>query len=185
MCKYTTTCNSKAYDVDWHLRGQLNDLTGDESTDVNVRVKAIHALAVERKRHIHVKEYGNPEAVSKYIRCVAYSFHLTPHLAEMEELDICPNDGYVHYLIEKQGIVMRGTLADASAGDHVVYLTSDFGYQHVGIWREGYVWSKWGRLPVFEHGIWDTPERFGKNVRIYSAIDEDQAWALFLEWIKE
>ncbi len=175
---YTLTCTGT--DVDWAFRQCLGGITDDETTPLSKRVETINALTIEHGRDLDVED---ARLVSEYIRCFTYCFDLVSYVPQMERMQACPNDRYVHFLVERGHLTMRSSSGDAEDGDHAVYFTSDLGYQHGGIWVAGRVRSKWGRLPVFTHGVWDVPQPYGNHVRLYPRIERELAWSSFEEWV--
>lgn len=180
--EYTVTVRDEDYDLDWDFRALLAKFVDDQDISVRKRVRSALQLAAEHGRYLALKEKN---IISKYVRCFTFCFSLQGHVPEMRRAQACPNDRYVHCLVKRGVLVMRKSLDLARHGDHVIYFTSNLGYQHGGIWEDGRVRSKWGRLPVFSHGIWDVPIGYGNNVRIYPALDPELAWQSCREWIRE
>lgn len=59
--------------------------------------------------------------------------------------------------------------------------------EHVGIVLEevGRVRSKWGAMPVYEHGILEVPDDYGDEVKFYRLPDHAGMIALFVDYARE
>ncbi len=185
---FTAICQTR--DADWTLRASLARITDDQTLQVDEKVAQVCTSSEERRRHVRATTAGGAaQPTSKYLNCFAYAFGLAPHVTEIERMGestdgrIFVSPSFVQHLRETV-FLMRP--ADAVAdGDFVVYYTSDLSSEHAGVAAGNFVVSKWGRLPVFEHGFWDVPDTFGNNIRAFARIEPDHMWQHFRDWAKE
>jgi len=68
----------------------------------------------------------------------------------------------------------------AEEGDHVLY----FGQQleHAGKVCAGMVESKWGKGHLWQHGVYEVPQRYGDIVRFFRQVSREDAIAAFREF---
>jgi hypothetical protein len=58
-------------------------------------------------------------------------------------------------------------------------------WQHVGIVSgDRRVTSQWGMFPVYDHDVWESPARYGDEVRYFSMLVPGEPLRLFLEFAK-
>ena len=58
-------------------------------------------------------------------------------------------------------------------------------WQHIGVVSgSGRVTSQWGTFPVYEHGFFEVPARYGDDVRYFRGLRRGDALRLFLDFAK-
>ena len=68
-------------------------------------------------------------------------------------------------------------------GGLVVYLSGDEP-KHIGMMNDGRVVSKWGKDPVYNHGILEVPLGYGNEIRYYQKPPNQLITTQFIEFVR-
>ncbi len=68
-------------------------------------------------------------------------------------------------------------------GSLVVYFCGDVP-EHIGVMRGRRVVSKWGRNPVYNHGLFEVPAEYGDEIRYYQKPPEQFITTGFIEFVR-
>ncbi|MEX2124970.1 MAG: hypothetical protein WD795_13830 [Woeseia sp.] len=143
-----------------------------------------HREMIERVRHTHPHTVVYRELIDEST-CVTYAFTLFRDrvyraVASNFGGEIFAGRRFMEWLIqhhlEEIGRPVLGCIATYSCKGV---------WQHVGIVSgAGRVTSQWGTFPVYEHGVFEVPARYGDEVRYFKTLPRGGAVRLFLDFSK-
>lgn len=91
---------------------------------------------------------------------------------------------FIEWLLKKDllGEIKR---SDVRLNDVVLYF-NDNEWTHAGRMKDcDTVVSKWGEGLLYEHGIFETPENYGSDVRFFKEVIPDFAYTMFSDYVVE
>lgn len=69
-------------------------------------------------------------------------------------------------------------------GGLVMYFSGE-SWKHIGVVTgDGRITSMWGTLPVYDHGIWEVPSRYGNRLRFFNKLQSGAGLRLILEYAR-
>jgi hypothetical protein len=93
--------------------------------------------------------------------------------------NVFANSTFVAYLIEHEVLCEK---SDPDPGDIILYFREG-SPAHAGIIvGEGRVVSKWGIGNLYEHNVYEVPEKYGQEIRYYQPVTVHTALEHFLEY---
>jgi len=148
-----------------------------------------HRTLLESLRTVHphtVKVLTEPDDDLRY-NCVLYAFEVERDSELIDLVLACPeeihtNTDFVGYLIDKGDLV---ECKEPISGALVVYF-HERRIQHIGrVISETRIASKWGVGELYEHDVFDVPERYGDDVRYFNGVGRDGVVERFVEFAEE
>jgi hypothetical protein len=93
--------------------------------------------------------------------------------------DVFPNSEFVNYLVVNY--LTEIALEEIQEGDIVIYYTGGTP-THAGLIKNGLVVSKWGTAHLWQHNLFEVPQRYGNEVRFFRPITEEDSQLAFLRY---
>ena len=160
------------------IRSELSLIT--ESAPINNHPKLVHALK-GRLQH-SIKCIPSGWEIEKYT-CIMHAFGLVGDtryeaIASFGIGRVFAGKAFVEFLIANSLLVQRPNFKGLP-GDLIVYL-ADTEFCHVGrMLQSGRVVSKWGTGWLYEHSIWEVPNRYGNQIQYYVNPGDEESLDLF------
>jgi hypothetical protein len=92
---------------------------------------------------------------------------------------------FPHWLLD-HNLLQEVSPADACRGDFVFYFNDEGRLKHAGLYLEnGRVLSKWGLGYLYNHALFEVPERYGNTVRYFKRMTFENVLDQFKRFAKE
>jgi hypothetical protein len=163
------------------LRELLQKITDDG--DPASHPKVIAELAIEQPHTIKCLT-GPADKIEKFT-CVMHALGIefnSEYIDLVERLPsvIYASTNFVHFLLQKRELIERSIAPNLL----IIYFDGD-PVKHIGRMATAErVRSKWGIGHLYEHAIWEVPQRYGDNVRFYSPMAPAFSIAQFIEYAR-
>ena len=161
--------------------GSLTDQSGDGVWEewLTHQIGNVANLALVHPHNIKLYERSNP--ATEKLNCFALAFGIN---ADTISCGVCPNKSFTTQLL--QATVLREKnipVTKASNGDLLIYYRLG-SPEHAGRWSNGRVISKWGygRTHIWEHSIYEVPESYGDDIKLYKPMRPSLAVRAYNGW---
>ncbi len=165
------------------LRHKLQEIT--ECALLQEHPAHIEALRSEHDHSIVVVESKSP--IERYT-CGVHAFNLVEDPTYVEVASsrlgrIFAGPEFVNFLLQNQLLSPRNQ-STVISGDLILYFDNG-NFRHVGRMKtDTRVLSKWGTGWLYEHGVWEVPLNYGKEIQYFIGPDEKASFDLFIQYAK-
>ncbi|MGE5304967.1 MAG: hypothetical protein ACM3TN_16775 [Alphaproteobacteria bacterium] len=159
------------------LRERLDEIAGISLQDIKLHRERVEALNAVYPHGIKYIDDGGGDRCD----CMLYVFEIPVDLVKIA--------GLFHDIIDEFfGVALPGMLdqtpdSEVSERRIIVYFKEGTA-KHVGRVKEGRVISKWGKNPIYEHGITEVPASYGDEYEFFKQPSVSYVTNNFFQFVR-
>jgi len=155
------------------LRQLLDEISGKSHEDITRHRQCIEALQAQCA---HTIKWGEDGGGNK-LDCWTYALGIPSCIPNATDPNI------LEEFFNSEVLKLLKEVPNSLDGGLVVYFCGDVP-EHIGVMRGGRVVSKWGKNPVYNHGLFEVPAEYGDEVRYYQKPPEQFITTRFIEFVR-